>query len=133
MMRSELLNETRLGILITQKQDGRGQGVPVWFDWDGEYLRCFAARDSKKINRLKRDSRASLLVTNQVGEAEAWVAFDGEFSVLDEGGLALAEKLAARYWDLENPEFAAKLAEWQAFPDVFVLLEMKPDKVRTGS
>lgn len=127
-----LLDDTRIGILITTKRDGMPIGIPVWFDWDGETIRCFAERSSKKMKRLARDSRASLLITNNVGEPEAWVAFDGEVTVKDEGAIELAEKLAGQYYDLADEEYAQRLASWKASPEAFVLLEMRPSNIRTG-
>ena len=43
----------------------------------------FAGRTSAKVARLKEDPHASVLVTNQVGEPEAWVAFDAEVIISD--------------------------------------------------
>ena len=133
MANMTLLDDPRIGILITNKQDGSPLGVPVWFDWDGEMVRCFAAKDSKKMKRIARNPRASLLVTNNIGEREAWVAFDGEFSIKDEGGLELAEKLAPAYWDLTDAKNAEMLALWRSAPEAFALLELKPSNIRTGN
>lgn len=127
-----LLETPRLGILISHRADGSALGVPVWFDWDGVLVRCFAAKDSGKIARLARDPRASLLVTNSVGEMEAWLAFDGRVEVREDGGLELAEKLATRYWDLTDAANLAKLAQWRAHPEAFVLLVLTPEKIRAG-
>lgn len=132
MDNAHLLESPRLGVLIIQREDGSALGVPVWFDWDGALVRCFAAKDSRKIERLTRDPRASLLVTNAVGEAEAWLAFDGLMEVRADGGLELAETLAARYWDLTDAVQMAKLAQWRAHPEAFVQLVLRPEKIRAG-
>ena len=107
-------------------------GVPVWFDWDGELLRCFAAKRSKKIGRLRRDPFASLLITNTVGETEGWVAFDGQFEIHSQGGIELADTLAPRYWDLNDPAKRAELDGWKQAPEAFVLLTMRPERIREG-
>ena len=131
-----LLDDTRIGIFITTKRDGMPIGIPVWFDWDGKTIRCFAEKGSKKIKRLARDPRASLLITNNAGEPEAWVAFDGEVTIKDEGAIELAEKLAEKlagqYYDLTEEVYAKRLASWKASPESFVLLEMTPSNIRTG-
>jgi general stress protein 26 len=136
MNRDQLLSTTRLGILITHRsrgaQMGVPMGVPVWFQWDGELLRCFASKTSAKIKRLQSDPRASLLVTNVVGETEGWVAFDGTIEIHDKGGIELAETLAARYWNLDDPEKRAALDGWKQVPDAFVLLTMRPGRIREG-
>jgi nitroimidazol reductase NimA-like FMN-containing flavoprotein (pyridoxamine 5'-phosphate oxidase superfamily) len=133
MEQMKLLDKTRLGILISNRQDGTPVGVPIWFDWDGEVIRFFSTKTSQKIKRLTRHSHASLLVTNNVGEPEAWVAFDGEVSVHQSGGIELAEKLAAAYWDLTDQKYAERLASWQAAADIFALLELVPTNIRAGS
>ncbi len=132
MNREEFLSVTRLGTLITHRSSGTPIGVPVWFDWNGEVVRCFAERKSRKITRLSRDPRASLLVSNAVGESEMWVAFDGAVQISDTGGIELAELLTPRYWDLSQPDRQAVFDEWRTAPEAFVLLTMKPDQIREG-
>lgn len=129
----QLVEEPRIGILITCKQNGSAIGVPVWFDWDGEIIRCFAAKDSAKIKRLANNPKASLLVTNSVGEPESWLAFDGDVNISDVGGIELAEKLAQKYWDLGILSNAQKLQSWKEYPHAFSLLEMNPSHIRNGS
>ena len=65
----EFLRETRIGVLCTNDLDGSPNGVPVWFEWDGERIRMFSHASHKKIARLEHDPRASLLVAREVGEA----------------------------------------------------------------
>ena len=127
-----LLERPRIGILVANRADGSALGLPVWFDWDGTTLRLIASRESQKVKRLRNDPRASLLVANDVGEPEAWLAFDGELKIAEEGGGDLALRLANRYWDLEDPGRAAEYAAWKAHPELFVLLEMAPERIRSG-
>ncbi len=60
-------------------------GIPVWFDWNGEVVRMFAGKDTPKVHRLRRDPKASVLVTNHIDEPERGVAFDGLVSISDTG------------------------------------------------
>ena len=129
---SHLLERPRIGILVANRANGSALGLPVWFDWDGTTLRLIASRESHKARRLRQDPRASLLVTNDVGEPEAWLAFDGELKLADEGGGDLALQLAERYWDLDDPDRAAEFAVWKAHPEIFVLHEMTPQRIRSG-
>ena len=101
--RDAFLSNTRLGILNTVNAEGFPIGVPVWFDWDGEVERIFTVATSQKVQRIEADSRASLLVVNDLSELERWVSFDGNVTVVEQGGIELAEKLAGRYWDLRDP------------------------------
>lgn len=126
------LAEPRLAILMTNRSERAPMGVPVWFEWaDGE-VRMFAARGSAKLNRLARDPKASVLVTNRVGEPEAWVAFDGEVAVEETDVCELLGRLGARYWDLNDPKASSTLESWIAAPDAFAALTLRPDRIRTG-
>ncbi len=129
--RDAFLAVNRYGILSTLRRDGSPIAIPVWFDWDGSSVRMFTTASSPKLRRLANDARASVLVTNHVDEKEKWVAFDGTVTVSDEGGLELAEKLARRYWDLNDPVRATALQSWRAMESEWRLLEMVPDNVRT--
>ena len=131
--RDAFLGAPRLGILITNRLEGTPIGVPVWFDWSNGVVCMFADKESTKVARLGRDPRASLLVTNDVGEPEAWVAFDGEVSVDEHAGVELASKLAPRYWDLEDPERRSALDSWLQAPEAFCLLTLAPTRIRSGS
>jgi hypothetical protein len=80
-----------------------------------------------KIRRLQHDPRASLVVAAPVGERERWVSVAGTTTVERDGAHDLAARLAARYWDLDDPgradDLAAILAEDQ------VRLVIHPRKV----
>ena len=121
-----LARRHRIAMLSSIRADGRPITVPVWFDWDGERLAMFAAADSPKIARLRRDPRVSVVVANEHDEPEYWVAFDGDARIEDTGGFALAEQLAARYWDLGDPQHAAVLDAWRDGGDA----AFRPDRRR---
>ncbi len=129
--RERFLADTRLGILCTIAHDGSPRAVPVWFEWNGTTATMFTEALSPKIARLRHDPGASLLVTNAVGETEQWVSLDGEVEVHREGALELAERLAQRYWDVNTPKNAATLESWRQAADQFVVLELKPERIRS--
>lgn len=129
--RDAFLAATRYGILSTLNRDGSPIAIPVWFDWDGSSVKMFTYVGSPKLRRLANDARASVLVANHIDEKEKWVAFDGSIVVSEEGGLELAERLAQRYWDLDDPGRASALASWRAMESGWRLLELAPDGVRT--
>ena len=47
--------------------------------------------------------------------------------------IELAEQLAPRYWDLEDPERRDMLELWRKAQAVLSLLTLKPTLIRTGS
>jgi PPOX class probable F420-dependent enzyme len=127
------LAATRLGVLMTLRADGSPIGVPVWYEWTGTAVCMFADRNSAKVARIAADPRASLLVANQVGEPERWVAFDGSIEIVDRGGIDLAEKLAGRYWDLALPAHRDTLNTWRQHAESLCLLRLTPTRIRSGS
>ena len=132
-VRDAFLAETRIGILTTLDNSGWPVSVPVWFEWDGSHARVFTSASSPKVGRLKEDSRASLLVVNNVGEPEFWVAIDGEIDVIEEGAADLAARLAGRYWDMSDKEHRMTVDMWVKDSATLRLLEITPTNVRTYS
>lgn len=138
MSQSEIdkfLSEPRIGVLCTNDLDGSPNGVPVWFEWDGERITMFSSASHKKIARLENDPRASLLVAREVGEPEAWVAVDGVVSIGEEGVVRLMERLAARYWVDEDPAVAKAHAEtvdmWCRAAARLRVLTIVPEEIRS--
>lgn len=129
--RDAFLATPRLAILMTNRKEPAPIGVPVWFEWNGSTVEMFAEASSPKVPRLGRDPNASVLVTNAVGEAEAWVAFDGTIEV-NPGGIELATRLAERYWDLSIPAYRAVLEAWQQVPEALCQLSLTPSRIRSG-
>lgn len=131
----EFLRKTRIGILCTNDLDGSPNGIPVWFEWDGERIRMFSHASHKKIARLEHDPRASLLVAREVGEPEAWVAVDGVVSIAEEGVVPVMERLAARYWVGEDPAVAkahaATVEMWRRAAADLRVLTIVPDEIRS--
>ncbi|EOD63352.1 pyridoxamine 5'-phosphate oxidase family protein [Amycolatopsis vancoresmycina] len=89
-----------------------GEPRPVWFEAaDDGTIQLFSEADALKVRRARRDPRASIVVAAPVGERERWVAVTGRVSIESGGAHELAARLAARYWDLDDPVRAADLEE----------------------
>ncbi|WP_027760269.1 pyridoxamine 5'-phosphate oxidase family protein [Streptomyces sp. AA1529] len=105
------------------------QPRPVWFEATGEgTIQLFTAPDSLKVRRLRRDPRASLVVAAPVGERERWLSVTGRTTVEPDGAHELCGRLAARYWDLDDPVRADQLAAILAADQTRVVLH--PETVR---
>lgn len=105
------------------------QPRPVWFEATDEgTIQLFTAPDSVKVRRLRRDPRASIVVAAPVGERERWLSVAGRTTVEPEGAHDLCARLAARYWDLEDPVRAADLADIMAADQVRLVIH--PETVR---
>jgi nitroimidazol reductase NimA-like FMN-containing flavoprotein (pyridoxamine 5'-phosphate oxidase superfamily) len=99
------------------------QPRPVWFEaTDDGAIQLFTGPDSLKVRRLRRDPRASIVVAAPVGERERWVSVAGHTTIEPEGAHDLSARLAARYWDLDDPARAADLAEILAVDQVRLVI-----------
>jgi PPOX class probable F420-dependent enzyme len=130
--RDAFLAPPRLGMFSTLTADGAPITVPVWFEWDGAAARIFSGAATGKVRRIERDPRASLLVANSIGEPEAWVAFDGDVAVINDGAIELAERLAHRYWDMNVATHRSELESWRAAAAHLRVLQLTPRRIRTS-
>jgi general stress protein 26 len=99
------------------------QPRPVWFEATAEgTIHLFTPPDSPKVRRLRRDPRASIVVASPVGERERWVSVAGRTTVEPDGAHDLCTRLAARYWDLDDPARADDLAAMLAVDQVRLVI-----------
>jgi general stress protein 26 len=94
------------------------QPRPVWFEATAEgTIQLFTGPNTLKMQHLRSDPRASIIVAAPVGERERWISVAGRTTVEHDGVRDLCTRLAARYWDLDDPvrcdDLAAILAEDQ--------------------
>ncbi|MGW5448692.1 pyridoxamine 5'-phosphate oxidase family protein [Streptomyces asiaticus] len=107
----EFLRRPLHGFLSVAEGPVPPQPRPVWFEATAEgTIQLFTAPDSLKVRRLRRDPRASIVVAAPVGERERWLSVAGRVSVESDGAHELCARLAARYWDLDDPARAEDLA-----------------------
>ncbi len=58
----ELLTSRQIGVLATADADGRPEGSPVWFDFDGESVRILVHQSSRKARNVGVNPWVSLTV-----------------------------------------------------------------------
>ncbi|WP_275561148.1 pyridoxamine 5'-phosphate oxidase family protein [Streptomyces sp. 5-6(2022)] len=125
----EFLRRPLHGFLSVAEGPVPPQPRPVWFEATAEgTIQLFTAPDSVKVRRLRRDPRASIVVAAPVGERERWLSVAGRTTVEPEGAHELCTRLAARYWDLDDPVRADDLAEILATEQVRLVIH--PETVR---
>lgn len=108
----EFLRRPLHGFLSVAKGPVPPQPRPVWFEATDEgTVQLFTGPDTLKVRRVRDDPRASIVIAAPVGERERWVSVAGRATVESDGGRDLAARLAARYWDLDDPARAKDLAE----------------------
>ncbi|SER93983.1 pyridoxamine 5'-phosphate oxidase family protein [Actinokineospora terrae] len=114
----EFLQRPLHGLLSVAAGPVPAQPRPVWFEATADgTVQLFTGPETVKVRRLRRDPRASIVVAAPVGERERWISVAGTVTIELDGAHDLASRLAARYWDLDDPirakDLAALLAEDQ--------------------
>lgn len=105
------------------------QPRPVWFEATAEgTIQLITESGSLKVRRLRQDPRASIVVAAPVGERERWISVVGRVTLESDGAHDLCSRLAARYWDLDDPTRAADLAGMLAGDQFRVVIQ--PETVR---
>ncbi|ALE76106.1 pyridoxamine 5'-phosphate oxidase [Pseudonocardia sp. EC080610-09] len=126
----EFLGRPLHGFLTLAEGPQPPQARPVWFEaTTGGAVQLFTEPDALKVRRLRRDPRAALVVAAPVEERERWVSVSGRATVETDGAHELAARLAARYWDLDDPVRAADLAAILA-QDGLLRVVLRPESVR---
>lgn len=124
----EFLRRPLHGFLSVANGPVPPQPRPVWFEATPEgTIQLFTGPDTLKVRRVREDPRASIVVAAPVGERERWVSVAGRATVETDGGRDLAARLAARYWDLNDPVRAKDLDEILAEEQVRFVIH--PEKV----
>ena len=125
----EFLRRPLHGFLSVAAGPVPAQPRPVWFEATADgTIQLFTGPDTVKVRRLRRDPRASIVVAAPAGERERWVSVAGRVTVEPDGAHDLAARLAARYWDLDDPVRAGDLAEILAEDQVRIVIH--PEAVR---
>ena len=131
----EFLSRTRQAVLLSTRNDGTADGVPIWFDWDGHVLRFFSSASAPKVARIRDDPRIAVLVVNDIDEPPAWVRFEGTAAIdteTDAKAFAV-EVLAPRYWDLSVPAYAEVVDQWANAPeDALTVVRLEPTTIRSS-
>ena len=123
-----LLHRPLYGFLTVAGGPDPAQPRPVWYEYaDDGTIGLFTEARSVKVRRLRRDARASLVVTAPVGEPEHWVSVAGRVDIHTDGAAELAARLAARYWDMQDPVRAQELAAMQSVE--LLRLVIHPDTI----
>ncbi|MET0475824.1 MAG: pyridoxamine 5'-phosphate oxidase family protein [Mycobacterium sp.] len=100
----DFLRRPLYGFLTTAAGPVPPQPRPVWFEATPEgTIQLFTGPGTLKVRRSRRDPRASIVVTAPVGERERWVSVAGRTEVIPRDAHELCKRLAARYWNLEDP------------------------------
>ena len=125
----EFLARPLFGFLTVADGPVPPQPRPVWFEATAEdTIQLFTGPGTAKVRYLRKDPRASIIVSAPVGELEHWVSVAGRVTIESEGAHALVERLAARYWEGNEAARTESVAFLLAEEQVRIVIH--PDKVR---
>ena len=121
----ELLARPLNAILTVAPAPGRRPAPrPVWFEYlpDGS-IEIVTFADAGRVRRIQEDPWAAVLVASPFGETEHWVSLEGPAAVHTDGAEELMTRLAARYWDLEDPKLQAEMDDFVATNPVRIVVQ----------
>lgn len=103
--------------------------VPVWYEWDGENAWISSFRSTRKINELKRNPRASLIIDiGRPGEPQKAVLLEGSVELISDPaqGVARGQRVYSRYLG-EEGALAAEPQSWLHDPQ-HLLIKLTPQR-----
>jgi PPOX class probable F420-dependent enzyme len=105
--------------------DGSPQVTPVWFDYDGSFIRVNSAKGRVKDKNMRRGKRVALSVQDP-DNAYRYLAAQGEVAEITEDGAdAHIDSLAKKYLGKDKYPFRQP-------GEVRVIYRIRPEKVHTS-
>ena len=93
----KILQSKQFAHLATIRPDGSPQSSPMWFVWDGAYLKFTHATNRQKYRNIRRDPRIAVSITD-VDDPYIYAEFRGVVERIEEDPAgAFYETLAKRY------------------------------------
>lgn len=101
--RADLLDTTTVMNVATIGPKGEPQVNPVWFDWDGQYIRFSMTKEHhQKFRNLTRDKRIAVSILDPENMYR-YLEVRGEVVGIDEDrNLEFANKLSKKYLNLDK-------------------------------
>ena len=93
----KILHAKAFAHVATIRPDGSPQASPMWFVWDGTYIKFTHATNRQKYRNIRRDPRIAVSITD-VDDPYTYAEFRGVVERIEEDpGGAFYETLAKRY------------------------------------
>jgi PPOX class probable F420-dependent enzyme len=120
----DILNKRGFAHLATLMQDDSPQVTPVWYDFDGNYIRINTAKGRVKDKNMRRAKRVALSIQDP-DNPYRYLAIRGDIVEITENGAdAHIDSLAKKYLDKDRYPFRGP-------NEVRVIYKIRPDKVST--
>jgi PPOX class probable F420-dependent enzyme len=88
--------------LATVMKSGSPQVTPVWFDFDGTYIRVNSARGRVKDRNMRRDPRVALSILDPDNPYRYLMIRGRVIQITEEGAVEHINKLAKKYRGVET-------------------------------
>lgn len=99
---TDLLEKPIIASLATLLPNGQPQVTPVWFDYDGSYIRVNTATTRQKYRDMERQPRVTVLVTDP-DNPYRYLEVRGKVSRMETGGAdEHIDQLAKRYLGVDE-------------------------------
>ena len=120
----DLFGKVTYANIATVMPDGSPQVTPVWFDYDGNYLRVNSAKGRVKDNNMRRNKNVALSIQDP-DNAYRYLAVRGKVDeITEEGADAHIDSLAKKYLGKDKYPFRGS-------GEVRVIYKIRPEKVST--
>ena len=120
----DLFGKVAYANIATVMPDGSPQVTPVWFDYDGNYLRVNSAKDRVKDKNMRRNKNVALSIQDP-DNAYRYLAVRGKVDeITEEGADAHIDSLAKKYLGKDKYPFRGP-------GEVRVIYKIRPEKVST--
>lgn len=104
-----LLDRPVLAILATIMPDGSPQATPLWFDYDGQFIRINSAKGRVKDRNMRRDPRVALVIVDDRNPYR-YLQIRGRVVEIIEGEIAsehinqLSRRYTGQDWQAMSPD-----------------------------
>lgn len=120
----DLFGKVAYASIATVMPDGTPQVTPVWFDYDGNYLRVNSAKGRVKDKNMRRNKNVALSIQDP-DNAYRYLAVRGKVDdITEEGADAHIDSLAKKYLGKDKYPFRGP-------GEVRVIYKIRPEKVST--
>ena len=120
----DLFGKVAYANIATVMPDGSPQVTPVWFDYDGNYLRVNSAKGRVKDKNMRRNKNVALSIQDP-DNAYRYLAVRGKVDdITEEGADAHIDSLAKKYLGKDKYPFRSP-------GEVRVIYKIRPEKVST--
>jgi PPOX class probable F420-dependent enzyme len=120
----DLFEKVAYANLATVMPDGSPQVTPVWFDFDGNYLRINSAKGRIKDKNMRRNKNVALSIQDPEN-AYRYLAVRGNVDeITEEGADAHIDSLAKKYLSKDKYPFRGP-------GEIRVIYKIRPEKVST--